>query len=189
MSENGILLYDPNNSGSKRVCGDCQLCCKLLPVKAMDKKANTRCKQQKPGVGCAVYRSGLPFECKVWTCKWLHGGDTAWLRRPDHSHYVIDIMPDVIRAVTKDGEVDEWTVLQIWVDPDHPDAHRDPALRAYLARVAERDRMPAVVRNGNASAFLLVPASLTEDGEWLEQPIQLSGAEGNRFLERMVQGR
>lgn len=78
-----------------RACGDCQLCCKLVPVPELGKKASHRCKHQKFGVGCAIYRK-RPFSCAMWNCRWLTDPETNELRRPDRSHYVIDAMPDFV---------------------------------------------------------------------------------------------
>ena len=39
-----------------RQCGDCQLCCKLLPVKSLAKLAGDRCSHQKHHKGCDVYK-------------------------------------------------------------------------------------------------------------------------------------
>jgi hypothetical protein len=148
-----------------RKCGDCQLCCRLLPVRGIDKKANERCKHQKFGVGCAVYHTPeMPFECGVWNCRWLVNDDTDDLRRPDRSHYVIDIMPDFVEAGGQPMEV-----IQIWVDPRYPDAHRDPALRAYLARRAFEGKI-GLIRYNSKDAFTLIAPALTTAGKWLELP-------------------
>src|SRR5215467_12304608 len=118
--------------GMTRQCGECQLCCKLLPMKAgqdritsktaevlmesglakpaefdgmlrdFDKPAGARCPHQRHHKGCGVY-ARRPFSCRVWNCRWLAGDDAADLSRPDRVHYVIDIMPDVIR-VSQEGE-------------------------------------------------------------------------------------
>ena len=74
-----------------RQCGDCQLCCKLLPVPPLEKKAGQRCQHQKFGKGCTVYhsRAGMPMECSIWNCRWLVNDDADELSRPDRVHYVI----------------------------------------------------------------------------------------------------
>jgi len=79
-----------------RQCGDCQLCCKLLPVKSLAKLAGQRCSHQKHHKGCAVYKQlgRVSPECRLWNCRWLVADDTAELSRPDRSHYVLDLMPD-----------------------------------------------------------------------------------------------
>jgi hypothetical protein len=177
-----------------RRCGDCQLCCKLLPLKArdsdatvramkdagmpipagladmvpdFDKPANTRCQHQQHGKGCRIYPR-RPLACQLWSCRWLNEADTADQHRPDHSHVVIDVMPDYVTLKNNQtGEMHPCEVIQIWVDPAYPDAHRDPAIRAYVARQAERGPL-ALIRNGSHDAFLLVPPSVASDGEWHE---------------------
>lgn len=149
-----------------RECGDCQLCCKLLPVQSPlvdDKAAGQKCRYQKFGTGCTVYNTAkMPFECGVWNCRWLVNDDTADLRRPDRSHYVIDIMPDFILV---DGEPVE--VVQIWVDPRHRDAHRDPALRSYIERRALENKV-ALIRYNAKDAFTLIAPVLCNDRQWHE---------------------
>jgi hypothetical protein len=97
---------------------------------------------------------------------WLVGADAANLSRPDHCHYVIDQMPDYIKLrddVT--GVTDKIVIIQIWMDPKYPDAHRDPDLRAYLSKRA----MPALVRLDNENAaVVLFPPECSHDNEWHE---------------------
>jgi hypothetical protein len=153
----------------RRECGDCQLCCKLLPVKGINKPALTRCQHQRHGKGCAVYHKperGFPRECGLWSCVWLVGADAATLRRPDRSHYVIDVMPDYITNEEPDGTSRKMGVVQIWADPKFPDCHRDPELRAWLER---RQGWCGLVRYGNDSAIFLVPPYLNDTGEWIEK--------------------
>lgn len=98
------------------------------------------------------------------------------LRRPDRVHYVVDIVPDFIGVQqTPGGEVVSVPVIQVWCDPLYPDAHRDPGLRAYIARMAAEEHTVALVRYGSsADPFLLAPPSTTVDGEWLERPTPLA---------------
>jgi hypothetical protein len=153
----------------KRECGDCQLCCRLLPVKGIGKPANTRCQHQRAFKGCAVYHKpgeGFPWECGLWNCYWLIGDDIEGLRRPDRSHYVIDVMPDYVTNTFSDGTERKIACLQIWIDPKHPDAHKDPGLRAWFLR--EAPGYCGLIRNGNESAFLLIPPNLSDTGDWFE---------------------
>ena len=168
-----------------RQCGDCQLCCKLLPVPPLEKKAGQRCRHQKFGKGCAVYhKAGMPMECSIWNCRWLVNDDTADLPRPDRSHYVIDITPDHITL--QDNETKATTaiqVVQIWIDPKHPLAHRDPALRAYLLRRGEQG-IAALVRYDNRHGCDRLPAQHDRRrhptgrlaaARWMDRgPVQLS---------------
>jgi hypothetical protein len=149
----------------KRECGGCTLCCRLLPVKPLGKFAGQRCVHQRTGKGCAVYHK-LPqvsVACAVWTCRWLTNDDTGNLRRPDRSHYVIDVMPDFITiGNSATGEQQHQEVLQIWIDPGFPDAHEDPELRAYIAR----QNLPALLRYNATDAKVLFPPALCENQEW-----------------------
>jgi hypothetical protein len=159
-----------------RACGDCQLCCKLVPVVSLDKGAGQRCKHQRAGKGCTVYRKpGMPVECALWNCRWLVNDDTADLSRPDRSHYVIDIAPDFATMLNNDtGEREHFQVVQIWVDPDYPDAHRDPALRRYLERRAA-ENVVGLVRWDDQRGMAIFPPALSSDGQWHETMSNLSG--------------
>lgn len=155
----------------KRHCGGCTLCCRLLPVRSLDKLAGQRCKHQRTTKGCAVYDrlARVSPECKLWSCRWLVEDDTAELSRPDRSHYVIDIMPDFV-TLRDDatGKTEQIQVVQIWVDPRYPDAHRDPALRAYLERRA-KENIIGLVRWDNERGMALFPPELSADGQWHEK--------------------
>ena len=152
----------------KRQCGDCTLCCKLLPVPELKKLAGARCVHQRTHKGCAVYHR-RPLSCLVWSCGWLTEEGAVDLRRPDRSHYVIDPMPDFVTMTYDDEPPRRVPVVQIWNDPKYPDAHRDPALRAYIAKLAERTPTAAIVRYNNEDAVVLFPPSLASDGQWHEE--------------------
>lgn len=177
-----IRFQDDTLPGARR-CSGCTLCCRLLPVKGMDKAANVRCKHQRTGKGCAVYQtSKMPAECGLWVCRWLTNDDTADLGRPDRTHYVIDVMPDFVTARDgADGEPIKIAAIQVWVDPKYPDAHRDPALRRYLERRGE-EGVVAIIRYDNGAGFTLVPPNVAGDGQWHEIP---SAVEQEHSLEQL----
>jgi hypothetical protein len=162
-----------------RQCGDCQLCCKLLPVRSLDKGAGEKCKHQSHAKGCGVYArlAMVSPECRLWSCRWLVENDTADLRRPDRSHYVIDIMPDFVTLRDDDtGKVEHIEVVQVWVDPSYPDAHEDPALRAYLERRA-KENVIALVRWNNQDGMALFPPLLSSNHQWNEKRSDLRNQE------------
>lgn len=164
MSTIKITLED---EGPRR-CGGCTLCCKLLPVRELDKKANERCKHQRTGKGCAIYgKPSMPPSCRLWNCRWLVDDVGPGMRRPDRVHYVIDVMPDFITLTEGEEKVANVEVIQVWVDPDYPDAHHDPALRAYLAREGEQGKA-AIIRYSAHDAFVLFPPAMT-GGTWEER--------------------
>jgi hypothetical protein len=152
-----------------RRCGDCQLCCKLVPVASLGKGAGTACKFQKFKKGCTVYRSAdMPFECGVWNCRWLINDDAADLSRPDRSHYVIDLMPDFVTIRNDEtGEVENVQVVQIWIDQAYPQAHRDPALRRWLYRRAE-EGIAALIRFNERDVLTVFAPPFDPGGEWHE---------------------
>jgi hypothetical protein len=174
------VLRAESRKGPPRHCSDCQLCCRLLPVPPLGKKAGERCQHQKFGKGCAVYlKQRMPMACRLWNCRWLVNDDTADLSRPDRSHYVIDLMSDFITL--EDNATKQRTtiqVVQIWIDPAYPDAHRDPHLRQYLLR-RSKEGFAAMVRYDARRAIILFPPSMVSgtppegwqrpDG-WIEVP-------------------
>jgi hypothetical protein len=167
ITDHGVSLSFAD--GYPRRCGDCQLCCKLLPVRSLNKGAGVRCQHQRHHKGCNIYqKAGFPSECGAWSCRWLTGNDTADLSRPDRSHYVVDIMPDFV-TLRDDaaGTRQDIEVVQIWVDPGYPDAHRDPALRAYLERRA-KENVVGIVRWDNERAMVIFPPALSENRQWNE---------------------
>lgn len=152
----------------KRQCGECQLCCTLLPVKAVNKNGGVKC-QHQCATGCAVYGQleTVAPECRLWTCEWLNG-NAGDLQRPDLSHIVIDVLPDYITIQDNEsGEAVNIGALQVWIDPAHKDAHNDPALRAYLDQRGQRDGMVSIIRYGEAEGFVLFPPAMT-GGQWIE---------------------
>lgn len=149
-----------------RACGSCQLCCRLVPVESLKKPAGVRCIHQRHGKGCGIYEN-RPRDCRIWSCRWLVEDDTGDQKRPDRSHLVIDMMPDFIRVREGDGEPQVIPVVQVWIDPRFPDAHKDPAFRAYVLRRAEEGKV-TLVRFANARVVALFAPPLSADGEWHE---------------------
>jgi hypothetical protein len=148
----------------KRECGSCQTCCKLMPVEEIAKPALQRCKHQKSALGCTIYPR-RPMSCRIWSCAWLTDHKTVDLPRPDRSHYVIDIWPDSIYlniTTPRGNERVPQAAIQVWCDPNYPDAWDNPKLKAYL----DSRGMPVIIRYGNDQGFVLFPPSYG-NGEWV----------------------
>jgi hypothetical protein len=156
--------------GAGRVCGSCTLCCKLLPIPGapLHKPANTRCQHQRSGKGCTIYAS-RPTPCRVFACRWLADAECAGMKRPDRSHYVVDINPDYVEAVYEDGTRFKVGVIQVWVDPAYRLAYRAPELRAYMLRMATDHRLATIIRYSSTEAFTVFPPPLASDGQWHEE--------------------
>jgi len=179
------VLYDADwKNKTTRRCGGCTLCCRLLPVHhgaqvngvdlpgSWHKPAGERCQHQRSGKGCAVYqKAGFPVSCALWNCRWLVNNDTADLARPDRSRYVIDITPDFVTLTDKaDASVPpvKVEVVQVWCDPKHRDAWRDPALLAYLMRRGA-DGVAAIIRWSASEGMVVFPPNMAGDGQWHEE--------------------
>jgi len=152
----------------RRECGECQLCCTLLPVVALKKAGGETCRYQEIHKGCTVYRRPeMPDECSLWSCRWLLNDDASELARPNESHYVIDVMPDFITIRDQAGKTRTLQVVQIWVDPKYPEAHRDRALRRWIRKRAKKG-IGALVRYSPSRAFALFAPPLSADDRWHE---------------------
>lgn len=156
--------------GTGRMCGGCQLCCRLLPVHLDDqyKPAGTRCRHLRYGKGCNIH-AVRPISCRTWSCRWLADPDTTGMPRPDRCHYVIDMMAgELVLQPPWDGPPTKVPAIVVWLDPGFPDAHRAPELRAYLLRMAEHHRAPTVVRVSGRDKLAIVPPPISPDGKWHE---------------------
>src|SRR4051812_4167525 len=104
-----------------RRCDECELCCTLLPVKAIDKPGGQRCKYLAPVIslqrGCTLYPRH-PRSCQVWSCDWIDDVDVEGIGRPDKVGYVIDPVLDLVTMTDNaTGKVQRVPVIQVWVDP------------------------------------------------------------------------
>lgn len=170
----------------KRQCGDCQLCCSLLPMSAaanasmqetaqimlregmikdiplavadFDKPSGQRCQHQKHGVGCKIYEM-RPLGCRFWRCAWLAGAD---LPRPDHSRYVVDTVLDEVKA--GDQIIPS---IQVWCDPRTPDAWKDDRLLDFINKKGEQIVVVGVIRYNESEAIVIIPPSVSGAG-WIE---------------------
>jgi hypothetical protein len=126
-----------------------------------DKPAGQRCPHQRHHKGCSIYKA-RPMGCRVWSCQWLVNGDTAAMSRPDRSHYVIDMSPDFVRGIDDDGNETICPVVQIWLDPDYPDAYRDPSLRRFLEKQFAKGSAALIRITRDKSIFIIGPPMTPE---------------------------
>jgi hypothetical protein len=154
-----------------RRCDECELCCTLLPVKAINKPGGQRCKYLAPVIslqrGCTLYPRH-PRSCQVWSCEWINDADVEGIGRPDKVGYVIDPVLDLVTMTDNNtGKVQRVPVIQVWVDPSRRGAERDPALRAFIARRAA-EGYPTLIRPTAATAYAVFAPPLMK--EWKEYP-------------------
>ena len=154
--------------GPQRACGACLLCCKVLPVRDIEKPANKWCRHAQIGAGCKIY-ANLPTSCRVWSCLWVLDKTMPEELQPSRSHVIFDHMTDVVAAVDEQGRMERRRVIQLWVDPSHPAAHRAPAVRNVISKIGESFAMPTLARIGDSKGVLIAPPSMTPDGQWFEK--------------------
>ncbi len=92
-------------------------------------------------------------------------------------------MPDFV-TVRDDvtGEALNIQVVQIWVDPQHRDAHRDPALRRWLIRRAEKG-IAALIRFNSKEALAVFAPPFDSAGQWREITSGVSTGRTHTFTE------
>ena len=76
---------------TKRVCGDCQMCCEILGVPDVRKPSHTRCQHQGTG-GCEIY-GVRPVACREFACMWREGFGTEFMR-PDLCGFMLWSVPN-----------------------------------------------------------------------------------------------
>jgi hypothetical protein len=164
----GTSVFTFSEPGTGRVCSDCQLCCRLVPVPEIRKAAGARCVHARYGKGCAIH-AHRPISCRTWSCRWLADPRTTGMPRPDRCHYVIDMMAGefVLRPPGAKEPMKVAAVL-VYLDPAFPHAHRASELRAYLLRMAKLHGAPTVVRVDGRDKLAIIPPPISPDGKWQE---------------------
>lgn len=123
-----------------RVCGECNLCCKILGVSEVTETRNESpfvifkekpqgvwCQYVKAGDGCGVYRS-RPQACRDFSCMWLDSQTLDDQFRPDRCSVVFVEpinFPDlhILHAHVEESDIDFYT------KDDHPAM---PLVRGYV---------------------------------------------------------
>ena len=74
---------------ASRSCGTCSLCCTVLRVDELDKRAGDDCLHQRGENGCGIYES-RPAICRSYQCLWRQGG-LEDDERPDATGGIVDL--------------------------------------------------------------------------------------------------
>ena len=149
-----------------RQCGDCQACCRILPISEIGKKAGERCSNQKFGIGCKVHDTAAqPPSCRAWSCWWLLN-PAFDLPRPDRAGYVVDMMSDFVVFGADVYAGRRVHALQIWADPKRPEAWRGAMDWIKLA-IGDAEKV-AIIRFDSKNSIVIVPPQIAETNEWIE---------------------
>jgi hypothetical protein len=152
-----------------RSCGDCSLCCKVMPVPEIEKPANEWCKHCRPGNGGCSIHEIKPAVCAGWYCAWMTQGGIGERWYPKLSRMVLSLAPE-----------GTGTVLYVMVDPDYPlrwqeEPYYDDILGlayhglycggGYLTKICIGDRNFAITPKGE-------PVELLEhQGIWIDSEL------------------
>ena len=109
---------------SKRECGSCSLCCKLLDVPAVYKPAGQWCKHFAAGTGCEIHQL-RPKACREFACLWLKGYGLGDEWKPETAKFVM--------AEAYDGDV-----IMVHVDPKQKNAWRSEPYYTALKQLSEK---------------------------------------------------
>jgi hypothetical protein len=140
---------------SGRACGSCSLCCKLLPIRELDKPENQWCVHCRPGNGgCGIY-ADRPPSCRGFACEWLVNpqlGDEWYPARAKmFVHYNYDPLGNM--------------GLYVIVDPARPDSwRREPyfsQLKSWALGNLRARKMRLYVAAGRHT-FLILPDAAVE---------------------------
>jgi len=166
---------------SQRPCGDCTLCCRVLPVAELEKPAGIWCQHAMGGKGCAIY-ADRPFSCSAWSCLWAATKEWPEELQPRRSHVIFDMMTDSVALRNNvTGESQERSVIQLWVDPRFPNAYRAPIVRRAIEEIARMFGMATLVRIGSWEAFLVLAPGLSPNGDWFETRSNISVPENSAW--------
>lgn len=74
---------------ASRSCGACSLCCTVLRVDELGKRAGDDCVHQQGARGCGIYED-RPEICRAYQCLWRQGG-LEEDERPDATGGIVDL--------------------------------------------------------------------------------------------------
>jgi hypothetical protein len=142
-------------AASGRACGSCSLCCKLLPIRELDKPESQWCVHCRPGHGgCTIY-ADRPASCRGFACEWLVNRQLGDEWCPTQAKMFVHYNYDPLGKLG----------LYIMVDPSRPDAWRREPYHSHLKSWALNNlragRMRVYVTVGPRS-FLMLPDGAVE---------------------------
>ena len=114
-------------------CGSCNLCCQILDIDELEKKAGILCENCVNGSGCAIYHK-RPQVCRDFECEWLTERSIPATLKPDRTGTLFLICP----------ETDQYQAV---TDPKQPKAWRHPLVFKHLIAKAKEGHV-VVAKSG-----------------------------------------
>jgi len=137
---------------SMRACGACSLCCKLLPIAALDKPADRWCTHSRPGAGGCMIYDERPETCHSFQCAWIADEAINDHWNPLHSKMVMQITNnrDANYDIFIDVHVDRGAA-NIWrTEPYYSELRRISQAKRTLVRVFYGPRVWMIFPDGDA---------------------------------------
>jgi hypothetical protein len=137
-----------------RSCGSCSLCCKLLPIRELEKPENQWCVHCRPGHGCSIYAE-RPASCRGFACQRLINDTLGDEWFPTRAKMFVHYNSDPLGTIG----------LYVIVDPSRPDAWRREPYYSQLKRWALnnlRARKMRVYVNVGRQTFLVLPGAAVD---------------------------
>lgn len=94
-------------------CGECTLCCELLPIKALSKPPNVLCTFCKDG--CTIH-GNHPEECKKFECAYYQMKKVNINLRPDKCKVIFEKLSDSIFFGTLHPEFEISPIVKAQID-------------------------------------------------------------------------
>jgi hypothetical protein len=136
-------------SMSRKSCGDCSLCCKLMNVPELDKPPNVWCRHVVKGKGCGIHAT-RPDVCRGFFCRWTEDAGLGPEWKPNKSKLVLAHHGD--------------DRLTVYVDPGAPGAWRKEPYLSRLVAMARaglaNDGILKIVENGRT--LVLLPQGMVD---------------------------
>lgn len=130
-----------------RTCGACSLCCKLLPIAALDKPHDEWCAHCRPGNGgCTIYEN-RPQTCQTFACHWL-----AFPNVGDHWY---PLKSKMVVQVTGGHDENYDVFIDVHVDRAAPNAWRTEPYYSELRRMSAAARTLVRVFHGSRIWMML----------------------------------
>lgn len=133
-----------------RVCGECNLCCRVLGIKdeQLQKPKDQWCDFALKKCGCSIYH-GRPQICRDFECLWLRGQFGGPEFRPDKIHGVV--------TPTTDGK--NWVIHE---DHGYPGVARTALKGIIKAWVAQKQTNYVIVTCGSKRAYFGHPETFAK---------------------------
>jgi len=145
-------------------CGQCTLCCTVVPVAEIEKPRNSPCQHLAHG-GCGIY-AFRPRSCKTWSCAWLVTPTMNASWRPDRCHIVIDVMTDhVLVTPHGTGRSEAIEVGQIWLEEGYDHLVASERMDAIVEAAARNHHLAVIIRFADGTCLVRAHASIAADGK------------------------